>query len=117
MNSCRVCLEIKLPQAKKKRRKSKGLAQATAQPTNRTTSLSEIVHDTILETAMEDTGALKQGGVTTIIPSTKVPTVVVQNGHTQQVVFQKDLLLTEAEVEEEDLFTEIVVAIQKGMSG
>ena len=46
----------------------KGVANETAKATNRTNSLSETVHDTILERAATNKGVLEQGETTPIVP-------------------------------------------------
>ena len=56
----------------KQKRKRKGLANEIAKATNRTNSLSETVHDTILERATTNKGVLEHGEITSNVP---VPTV------------------------------------------
>ena len=47
---------------------------------NRTTTLSETVHDTILERATEDTGVLEQGKINVNVPITAVLVLAAQSG-------------------------------------
>ena len=55
------------------------MAHAIAQTTNRTTSLSETVHETILEKATKETGMLEHGEITSSVPLTSVHTVAAQS--------------------------------------
>ena len=62
--SVRVCLEKTFPKIQQnKKRKRKGLAHMIAQSTDRTTPLGEVVHNTMLEKALEETGELEHGEI------------------------------------------------------
>ena len=55
---------LKKPSSKKKKeRKTKSLAHAIAQSTNRTTNLGETLHKTILESVTEETGSMEHGEI------------------------------------------------------
>ena len=73
----RVCLE-KLS-SKKKKRKRLGLANEIAKATNRANSLSETVHDSILERTASNTGVLEQGVIIPIVPLPSVSNEVAQS--------------------------------------
>ena len=62
--------------SKKGKKKRKGLAHAIAQTTNRTTSFSEAVHETILEKATDAKGL---GELVPVVPQASVNVVATQN--------------------------------------
>ena len=68
---------LKKPSSSKKKRKRKGLAHEIAQSTNRTTPLSETVHNTILEKATEETGLLEQGEINANVPNLSVTSLAI----------------------------------------
>ena len=69
----------KLCSKRHRKRKRKGLAHAIAQTTNRTNSLVDTVHETILENAAEETGVLEHGEIIPNVPFTSVNNAAAQN--------------------------------------
>ena len=78
-----VCLKKTFLKQKEKKEKR---AHEIAQSTNRTTPLSETVHNTILEKATEETGLLEQGEINANVPNLSVTSLAIKD--TQQTSSQ-----------------------------